>query len=170
MSKHRIPPELYKQILLNVKCTCVDVFVFKEGKILLGYRTKSPGINSWAPPGGWVWKEETPIDASNRHVGELGIKIKNHKLVDIITTTWINHPQNKNDLLIYYSAEYDSGHLISSEELQNVGWFDKNNLPKPIINHWLIMLNNALNNESSNKGEKKNVEFVYNESDVVRSW
>ena len=62
----------------------IGVFVFKDGKILLGKRRNAHGEGSWSLPGGHLEFNEELEDCAQREVmEEAGIKIKNIRLSTI---------------------------------------------------------------------------------------
>ena len=56
----------------------VGVFVFKDGKFVMGCRRGAHGEGSWSVPGGHLEYGETPEETAAREVmEEIGVKIKN---------------------------------------------------------------------------------------------
>jgi len=112
----------------------VGVLVFnKDGKILLMKRAGSYGQGTWAPPGGHVEFGETALAAAKREVKEeVGIGIKNAAVIGI--TEDIALVAEKHYITIFVQAEWSSGLLKASDrEFTEIGFFDINDLPKPLF-------------------------------------
>ena len=46
----------------------IAVLIGKDNKVLLGERLKSPMLDSWQLPGGWVFEGESPVQAAQRQI------------------------------------------------------------------------------------------------------
>lgn len=112
----------------------VGVLVFdKEGKILLMKRTNEHGKGTWAPPGGHVEFGETALAAAKREVKEeVGIVIKNAIVIGI--TEDIILAVEKHYVTVFVQAEWSKGlPKTSDREFSDIGFFDINELPKPLF-------------------------------------
>ena len=112
----------------------VGVLVFdKEGKILLMKRTNEHGKGTWAPPGGHVEFGETALVAAKREVKEeMGIGIKNAAVIGI--TEDIVLATEKHYITVFVQAEWSRGlPKTSDREFTEIGFFDINELPKPLF-------------------------------------
>lgn len=107
----------------------VAVLFIKEGKILLGKRKSSHGEGSYAPPGGWVEKEESPKDAAYREaLEETGLEILSMK-----EGPWIY--QAHDHLSLFFFVEEFKG-ILEAKEPHKCGkweWFSLTHLPEPLF-------------------------------------
>jgi 8-oxo-dGTP pyrophosphatase MutT (NUDIX family) len=98
---------------------CANVFVRKDGKYLLMRRSDkkkyAPGLIH--PFGGKADKNENPYKAAVREIKEeVGISIRNLKLEAVILELQHEEKLPVNWLIFYFSADYDSGEIIKTEE------------------------------------------------------
>ena len=134
---------MIKYKLMENKCVKVGVGVLvfdKEGKILLMKRAGSYGQGTWAPPGGHVEFGETAISAAKREVKEeVGIGVKNAAVIGI--TEDISVATDHHYITVFVQAEWSRGLLKTSDrEFTEMGFFDINDLPKPLF----ISFNNLM--------------------------
>lgn len=126
---------------------CANVFVRKDGKYLLLKRSPqkkyAPGFIH--PIGGKVDSNEDPYTAAQREVfEEAGIKVKNMRLEAVIMEIKPVKGEDENWLIFYFSADYDFGEILTTEEGEFV-LLEKEEVPnqdlfpslKPIINNIL---------------------------------
>ena len=72
-----LPLEIYKVIAGNMPIMCVDMVIYKNGKILLVRRKNNPLKGRYWTPGGRVLKGEKLVDAVKRKVRqETGLTCK----------------------------------------------------------------------------------------------
>jgi colanic acid biosynthesis protein WcaH len=71
-----LPKNKFIQLVKNGPLIAMDILILdKTNKILLGYRTNNPAINSWFVPGGCIRKNESFKIAHERiTLAELGVK------------------------------------------------------------------------------------------------
>jgi 8-oxo-dGTP diphosphatase len=98
---------------------CANIFVRKDGKYLLLKRSLqkkyAPGFIH--PIGGKVDLNENPYTAAQREVfEEAGIKVKNMRLEAVIMEIKPVKGENENWLIFHFSADYDSGEILTTEE------------------------------------------------------
>lgn len=126
---------------------CANIFVRKDGKYLLLKRSlqKKYAPNVIHPIGGKVDPNENPyIGAQRELLEEAGIKVKNMRLEAIIMEIKPVKGEDKNWLIFHFSADYELGELITTEEGEFV-YFDSDEILKqdlfpsvrPIIQHIL---------------------------------
>lgn len=118
----------------------VAVLIGKQGKVLLIKRRSSHGAGSWAPPGGHIDYGESVLECASREVKEeTGLEIKNLKVLGF--TEDIFEKEKKHYITIWVKADWASGEIRQDhEEFSEIGWFDRNKLPKPrvlFLRHYL---------------------------------
>ncbi len=110
------------------------VIIIKDGKVLLGKRKGFYGGGSWSFPGGHLEFNEKIEDCAIREVREeVGINIKNIKKAYFTNDAF---PKEKEPyVVLYVVAEYDSGEVqvMEPDNCEEWGWFDWDDLPKPIF-------------------------------------
>lgn len=106
-------PEIHNLVI------CSNVFIRKDGKWLLLKRSEKKKFapNYIHPFGGKVDLDENPYEAAIREVREeVGIKVKNLKLEAIINELKPDKNSQENWLIFHFSADYDSGEVIKTDE------------------------------------------------------
>lgn len=110
------------------------VWIRKEGKILLGFRTWKHAPNSWCPPGGKVELYEDPFDCARRETREeSGLEIDN---IRFITYTNDLYPQvDQHYVTLQFVADWKEGepHVMEPDKFAEWRWFGFNELPEPIL-------------------------------------
>ncbi len=112
----------------------VGVLVFKEKKILLGFRKSSHGAGAWQFPGGHLEFKETLEACASREVAEeVGIQIKNIHCGPY--TNDIFEEEGKHYITLFMIAEFDIGEVTINEPTKSErwDWFDLNQLPSPLF-------------------------------------
>lgn len=103
------------------------VLVEQEGRVLLVRRVNEPFRGLWTLPAGFVDAEENPASAAARECEEeTGLKVRVTRVVDIIAGR--EHERGA-DFIIVYAAEVESGILQAGDDAEDVGWFERSNLP-----------------------------------------
>ncbi|MFA4817373.1 MAG: NUDIX domain-containing protein [Parcubacteria group bacterium] len=98
---------------------CANIFVRKDGKYLLLKRSplKKYAPNFVHPIGGKVDQNENPLIGSQRELlEEAGIRVKNMRLEAVILEIKPVKDEDENWLIFHFSADYESGELLSTEE------------------------------------------------------
>lgn len=114
--------------------TGVAALIINEGKLLLGYRTKSPGKDSWQCPGGLLETGETVFQAALREAREeTGLHI-----IDLKPAPYTNNYFSKEDfhsVTLYVTASVSDSDLEKREldRAINWNWFSKEQLPEPLF-------------------------------------
>lgn len=111
----------------------VGVLVFKDNKILLGKRRWRHGDGEYSFPGGHLeYMQSFENCAKQETLEEAGIKIKNIRFLCLANT---NLYLPRHEIYIGVIAEWESGETRSLEDERIVdwGWYDLNNLPKPLF-------------------------------------
>lgn len=122
----------YKEDRKKIKA-CVGVMVFKDGKILMGKRRGSHGNGEYSFTGGHLeYGESLEICVRRETEEESGIKIKNIKFLSVANI--LKH-ENRQDILVNFTADWESGQEISKsdEKIGDWGWYSLDNLPSPIF-------------------------------------
>jgi 8-oxo-dGTP diphosphatase len=103
------------------------VLVEKDKRVLLVRRVNEPFRGLWTLPAGFVDAEEDPASAAAREtLEETGLIIRVTKVLDVIAGR--EHPRGA-DFVIVYAAEVVSGTLSAADDADEVGWFDRSELP-----------------------------------------
>lgn len=106
-----------------------------KGNVLLQLRKDD---NTWATHGGSVELDERVEDAMIREVKEeIGLTILEYKLLNIYSgPEYHNVYPNGDEVscidIVYYSHNYKGEIIIQEDEVLEVKWFNKKNLPKNI--------------------------------------
>ena len=107
-------PHIHKLVM------CANVFIRKDGKWLMLKRSEkkrfSPGY--FHTVGGKVDRDEDPFTAALREVKEeAGVTVKNMRLEAVtFEVSPFDQIKDENWLCFYFSADYDSGQIIQTEE------------------------------------------------------
>lgn len=119
----------------------IGVFVFKEGKFIMGKRLGSHGEGSWSIPGGHMEFGESFEDTAKREVlEETGLKIKDVRF-GAVTNDYFES-ENKHYITIWVLSNYESGEATIKEpnKYVNQEWFDFDSLPTPLFLPWNQLL------------------------------
>lgn len=117
----------------------VGIFVFKDGKVLLGYRNPDldkgtgelKGQGTWSMPGGKVEYQETLGEAIRRELKEeTNLELKKFELgavQDDITET--AHYVTVSFVALEYEG---TPQIMEPDEISKWEWFDLDHLPEPL--------------------------------------
>lgn len=106
--------------------------IIQNGKALLAKRKGSFAAGYWGSFGGHVEFGETPIEATKREaMEELGVEIGNVQFAVCADIQKFG----KQYIDISFTAEIVSGEprICEPDKVEELGWFDLNNLPEPIF-------------------------------------
>lgn len=112
----------------------VGVFVFKEGKFLLGKRVGKHGLGTWSVPGGYLEYGEDFAQCAKREVlEETGVKIKNVRFYTTVNNVF--HDENSHSITIFVFSDWASGkpRTMEPDKFVDIGWYGFKNLPKPLF-------------------------------------
>ena len=119
---------------MNRPTVGVGVFVFKDGKFLMGKRVGKHGKDTWSVPGGYLEYGETFEQCAEREVmEETGVKIKNLRFYTTVNNVF--HDEKNHSITVFMFSDYASGAPkdIELDKFIGVGWFDFKNLPEPLF-------------------------------------
>jgi len=126
----------------------IGVFVFKEGKILLGKRKSSHGTGEYAALGGHLEFGESFEECARRETREeAGIEIANFKFLCVCN---IKGYKDKHYVDIGCTADWESGEVkvMEPEKLESWDWYSLDSLPEPLFEpdrYYLEALNSNKN-------------------------
>lgn len=110
----------------------VNVFVFKDGKLLLGKRIGKTGYGTWCLPGGHFEWGETLVGAAARELEEeTSIQSEDLQFLHLV-----NEPrQDTHYVHIDFLAKNWHGEpkVMEPDKFAEWNWFDLNDLPDPIF-------------------------------------
>jgi 8-oxo-dGTP diphosphatase len=114
---------------------CVGVMIFKDNKILIGKRkeTATHGFGEYSLPGGHIEFGESFEETAKRETKEeAGIEIKNLRFLSVAN---IFRHKDRQDILISFSAEWESGDvkILEPEKCDGWDWYSLDNLPSPLF-------------------------------------
>ncbi len=112
----------------------VGIYVFNEGKILLGKRLGSLGKGTWAVPGGHLEFMETPEECAKRELFEETSLVA----LSVRKGGWVNtfFPEDKKHYItVFMIVENYSGipNVKEPDKCAEWDWFSLNNLPEPLF-------------------------------------
>ncbi|MBP7133807.1 nucleoside monophosphate kinase [Patescibacteria group bacterium] len=111
----------------------VGVYVFKDGKLLLGERTGSHGAGEYASPGGHLeYLESFAQCAEDEVFEETGMRINNIRFLRVMNLT-AYRPKHYVDISLL--ADWVSGEPIAKEpdKIKEWKWYDLSDLPSPLF-------------------------------------
>ena len=112
----------------------MGIFVWKDGKFLMGKRKGAHGADTWSLPGGHIEFGESWEDTAAREVmEETGLKINNVRFV--AATNDIMPTDNKHYITIWMDADWASGEPINLEpdKCEALEWRTFESLPSPLF-------------------------------------
>lgn len=115
----------------------IGVFVFKDGKFLMGKRMGSNGKGSWSIPGGHLEFGETFAQTAAREVlEETGLKIRNIRF-GAVTNDFFGD-ENGHYVSVWVLSDYESGEasIMEPDKYIDQDWFDFETLPSPLFFPW----------------------------------
>lgn len=113
----------------------VGVFVWRDGKFLMGQRLGSHGANTWSVPGGHLEFGESWEETAKREVyEETGMQIKNVRLLAV--TNDIFAADNKHYVTLWVESDWQSSEpkITEPDKFIDQGWFNFQSLPSPLFN------------------------------------
>jgi 8-oxo-dGTP diphosphatase len=112
----------------------VGVFVWKNGKFLMGQRLGSHGANTWSVPGGHLEYGETWEQCAKREVlEETGMLVENVRF--IAATNDLFPKDGKHYVTIWVECDWLSGDpkITEPDKWINQEWLDFLTLPSPLF-------------------------------------
>lgn len=112
----------------------VGVFVWKDGKFLMGKRRGSHGSNTWSVPGGHLEFGETFEECAIREVKEeTGLDITNIRFVAATNNIFSN--ENKHSITIWLDSDWVAGKptIMEPDKFIDQQWRTFQNLPAPLF-------------------------------------
>jgi len=103
------------------------VLVEQDGRVLLVRRVNDPFRGLWTLPAGFVDADEDPARAAAREcLEETGLSVRVTRVLDVVAGR--EHPRGA-DFVIVYAAHVESGILRAADDADEVGWFERSELP-----------------------------------------
>lgn len=115
----------------------VGVFIWKEGKFLMGKRIGVHGKGTWTVPGGWLEYGETFETCAEREITEeTGLVIKNVRFKAL--TNNIFKDEDVHSLTVWLDSDWVSGEpqILEPHKFIEQSWFTFDSLPKPLFMPW----------------------------------
>lgn len=112
----------------------LGVFVWKNGKFLMGKRVGSHGEGTWSVPGGYLEFKESWQDCAKREVmEETGMAIKNVRFLTATNNVFL--AENKHTITIWVFSDWKSGEpkIIEPDKYVDHQWRTFKTLPKPLF-------------------------------------
>ncbi|MFA6981833.1 MAG: NUDIX domain-containing protein [Patescibacteria group bacterium] len=126
---------------LNRPKVGIGIFVFKDGKFIMGCRRGSHGEGTWSVPGGHLEFGETIEQGARREVmEETGLTIKNVKIAGI--TNDIFHNEKKHYVTVWVTSTWRSGtaKIMEPDKFRQLEWRDFGTLPEALFLPWEQLL------------------------------
>ena len=119
----------------------IGVFVFKNGKFLMGRRKGAHGSGSWSIPGGHLEYGETFEDTAKREVlEETGLEVKNLRFGAV--TNDFFEDENKHYVTVWMVCDWASGQekIMEPDKFVEICWKDFDTLPEGLFVPWENLL------------------------------
>lgn len=119
----------------------VGVFVFKDGKFLMGQRRNAHGDGSWSVPGGHLEFGESWHETAQREVlEETGLKITNLRFGGVTNDYFPD--EQKHYVTIWMLSDHLEGEpeIIEPDKYVELCWCDFDTLPQPLFLPWNQLL------------------------------
>lgn len=115
----------------------VGVFVWKDGKFIMGQRLGAHGAETWSIPGGHLEFGESWEECAKREVlEETGLNIDNVRF--LAATNDIFSSEGKHYVTIWVESDWVSGEptIVEPDKLVKLEWRSFDNLPQPLFLPW----------------------------------
>jgi 8-oxo-dGTP diphosphatase len=112
----------------------IGVFVWKDGKFLMGQRLGSHGANTWSIPGGHLEFGESWEEAAKREVmEETGVIVDSVRF--LAATNDLFSDDKKHYVTIWVNSNWVSGEpeITEPDKLITLEWRDFQSLPTPLF-------------------------------------
>jgi 8-oxo-dGTP diphosphatase len=112
----------------------VATLVVRDGRLLLGRRRKSPGMNTWQCPGGLLEKNESVFECARREtLEETGLTIHNLHYGPYTNNRFAE--AGEHTVTLYVAAAYLGGELqkLEADRADEWQWCDLQQLPRPLF-------------------------------------
>lgn len=122
----------------------LGVFVWKEGKFLMGKRRGSHGHDTWSVPGGHLEFGESWEECAKREVmEETGVKIANIRFVAATNDLFPDH--NKHYTTIWVASDWEEGEptITEPDKWVDQEWRDFSTLPDNLFEPCWLNLRKA---------------------------
>ena len=119
----------------------VGVFVFKEGKFLMGQRRGAHGAGSWSVPGGHLEFNESPEETAIREVREeTGLEIGNVSFAAVTNDVFTD--EGKHYVTLWMKSDWVGGEptITEPDKFVEQAWVDFDSLPDPLFLPWRQLL------------------------------
>jgi 8-oxo-dGTP diphosphatase len=119
----------------------VGVFIFKDGKFLMGKRVGAHGSGSWSVPGGWLEYAESFQDAAIREVEEeTGLTITNVRFGALTNNIFAD--EQIHSLTVWMTSDWESGipTILEPDKFVEQRWVSFDELPEPLFLPWQELL------------------------------
>lgn len=119
---------------MNRPSVGIGVFVYKDGKFLMGRRIGKHGKNTWSVPGGYLEFGESWEDCAAREImEECGVAIGEVQFLAAVNNVF--QDENHHSVTIFMTSLWQSGEpkIVEHDKFVDVGWFSFDNLPEPLF-------------------------------------
>jgi 8-oxo-dGTP diphosphatase len=119
----------------------IGVFVWKNGKFLMGRRSNAHGDGTWSVPGGHLEFGESFEDAARREVAEeTGLTIRNVRF-GAVTNDYFED-EEKHYVTVWMVSGHHGGRpaVLEPDKFTELAWFDFDTLPAPLFLPWKQLL------------------------------
>ena len=123
----------------------VGCLVFRGGRLLLVRDRGGSQPGTWAPPGGHLEFGETPHSCAAREtLEETGIRVDRIEFVGITNDYF--EEIGRHYITIWMRGEAGEGDAVvgDAEEILEVGWFERSQLPAPLLLSFSNLIGGAL--------------------------
>jgi 8-oxo-dGTP diphosphatase len=110
---------------------CAGALVVRDGRVMLGLRSREPFKGYWDIPGGFMEEDEHPWETAAREVKEeTGLTIRPLELLGMYPDVY--GAGGEYTLNIFYIAEIVEGQASPADDIEEIGWFARDELPEKI--------------------------------------
>jgi ADP-ribose pyrophosphatase YjhB (NUDIX family) len=104
------------------------VLVERDGEVLLVRRVNDPERGKWSLPAGFVDAGEDPARAAEREcLEETGLIVQAGDVIGVLYG--LEHARGAH-IVIFYKAVIVSGEMLPDDDVDQVGFFSRHNLPE----------------------------------------
>jgi len=115
----------------------VGVFVFRDGKFLVGRRLGAHGEGSWTVPGGHLEFNEAPEDTAVREVKEeTNCGIDNVRFAAVTNDRFFDEDKHYITLWMMSDWKAGEGEIMEPDKYIDQRWIDFSSLPEPLFLPW----------------------------------